>query len=855
MLKLFQKQKGITKQNQFTLKLKVDFISNISYKYDKQTEFEIEWKRGNQKGTLEGVFMNMDGEIKPKKQFQIPCQFIKKTIDGESEFASKTLSINLKKIEGKKKVSSKIATLKIDISQMANKEDPTLERQYSSTMKGIEDDDFKPYIEFKASVIKGPVILDNESDLSESDLESITLTPSSTSRRGSVSSTTSSGIHQSNNNAINNPDNISPTSSINGSVSSLAIGEQQQQQQFSNSIDNPFEFNHESTPKVDLLNNQQQQQQHQQQQINNNNILSPTDSIDSQILQYETTKTSDIRTSFDTSLLPEEESLNVYSGVSFSTSPTTSSSGTITGNGGEKDKSFFNTIMKRNKKNKDQTSPPEKHVTFDKSVRKRRHSTPTLGFFGISKIKEKDREKEKEKEKEKDNNSSTSNGSKKDKISISSLKSSLKNIGSPSLTSSQSIPDVISPPPLMEREETIADNQQTLLDEMALPSVQSVLLSRSEDFKSKYLTEEIILTKKPEYVDSVPVSAIVLYKCLFEWKQFNASNAYSFSKIIETMDYLSKRETMDREKAIYWLSTCFTLKFLLERSLSNSSKKGDYSQNDNSTQSPSNNFSNNSDKENIRFLIHRLKIYERSYWKLLWQNLRMELDKLLDRLCDIVKNRYFEHNPIFLNYLLTSLDYLEKRLPFQSLYSGVFKQIFYYSASKLSNRFYSDGQLINSICAVNLKLLLSSLTQWFQENKSLNYFYYFKIEMNSILQILDVLLIDKSSLKDPRVRADICPSLNSTQLAILLSSYQPEDYREEIDPSIIKQLQDDGIRNQELQSLNINSEIIFDLQQNPDPTKNIFSIQLPNTFIQHSNQLSSSFAKNLKFLSKTTPIY
>ncbi|EGC33145.1 hypothetical protein DICPUDRAFT_154839 [Dictyostelium purpureum] len=121
--------------------------------------------------------------------------------------------------------------------------------------------------------------------------------------------------------------------------------------------------------------------------------------------------------------------------------------------------------------------------------------------------------------------------------------------------------------------------------------------------------------------------------------------------------------------------------------------------------------------------------------------------------------------------------------------------------------------------------------------------------MNTLIQLLDVLIIDKVSLKDEAIRKNVCPSLTTTQLAIALCRFNPESDDEEVDPSIIKYLQDEGIRKHDIQNITTNVDQVLELTESPEPSKSIIDLKIPPNILPQTNQ------KLFKFLTKPTTIY
>ncbi|EDR41025.1 dilute domain-containing protein [Dictyostelium discoideum AX4] len=966
-LKIFNKKGG---NNQYTVKLKIDLISNVSYAYPKDTEFEIEWKRGVHRGVLPNVYMQSDGDIKPSTQFLIPCQFLKQKSDqGGEEFAPKSLIVNLRKVESKKK-TTKIATLQIDLSHMANKLESDKEKQYSSTMKGIIDQEFKPYIEFTTSVYKGLLSPEDFNDKSvfiapinvspPIDDTSISHSLYSDGRRNSVSSVsselseysniqeTSSSIGFGNNNNGNKKDhkrsnsngsnNSRGSNSSKGSNGSNGINGGNQKKisptsRHQRSTSDPFEFNFESTTPVtfsrkslrnsttlddDPLNSPSDQpifssdeEVKESNNLNNNNI-SPTNYSNRSISPTNSTQSLE---TFDKDIenqptLAETPTKSKKKMFSFSSKKKSKASPESNQRKNSKPENLNVSKIKGDEISTEEFSSGSESGGSPKPGKwKRRHSTPNVGFFSIKSFKDKEKQKEKEKEKEKEkklqsdfyntnqtldnltinetnenefeghhngldnNNNSNSNNNNNNNNNNSSMnnENSSKN-NKKSKNKKQSFDSNSSTSPTNKQEKSKDrknSKEKNFINKLTTSlnpnssnnnnnnnninnsngsdskdTLQSSLVTRHLDEKLKFLIDDMIVSKRPEYVGNIPISAIAIYKCIFEWKELSPNNNKCLTEMIETFDLMIKKKNIGKEKSFYWLSNSFTLGFLLEKSYENQK----ISRSEFNT-SPSINFSHNTESQNLKLLINIVQGYQRSFWSLYWDSVKLELSKVMDRLTEQLRVKEFETTPIFLNFLLSTLEFLEKRLPFQSVWPNIFKQIFFYVSGYLVNKFLTDNSLATTNNAVNTKLFISSLSQWFQENKELNYFYYFKMEMSTLVQILDVLVIDKDSLKDELVRKEICPSLTTTQLAIVLCRFNPENSSEEVDPAVIKYLQDEGIRKHDIQNITTNLDKIYELPDKPEPSRSIIDTKIPLNIFPQSNQ------KLFKFLTKPTTIY
>ncbi|EGC33146.1 hypothetical protein DICPUDRAFT_154840 [Dictyostelium purpureum] len=735
-LKLFNKKGG---GNQHTVKLKIDLISNVSYAFDKGTEFEIEWKRGAHRGVLPNVYMLNDGDIKPQTQFLIPCQLIKQKSDsGDSEFASKSLIINLRKVEGKKKGSTKISTLQIDLSHMANKPDPEKEKQYSSTMKGVIDQDFKPYIEFTASVYKGHLTPDDFEDSkvflnNEIPHEDNSVTHSLYSdRRGSISSVSSE---------------VSEYSNIQETTSEINHIEKNPTPKEDEDNSDPFDFSFNSSQPAEFS----------RKSLRNSVTLEESDPLQS---PHETPIfSSDEDRKKNSPTLQTPQSPNVISPTYSSRSesfnnldnPEVSPSIPQTPSKSKK----FSLFKSKKGKNESPDSNQRKGKPENQSISKlketsgfddlssgsgsdtesvgsngkeksgriwkRRHSTPNVGFFSIKSFKEKEKLKEKEKEfantpstdfgnltinetdennfinENNDLNKNSSLGKDHDVSKKEKKSKSHKKKGSVDSNSSSSPPGKDKSRKNSKEKNLLGKISSTLSSNSAINSsdskdaLQSSLVSRNLDEKIKFIVDDMIVNKRPEYVGNVPLSGIIIYKCLFEWKELSPHNNKCLTHVIETFDSMTQKKNMGKEKSFYWLSSLYTLGFLLEKS---------YEKGKGTEKSPSFTLSNNSETQNLKLFINLSHQYQKAFWSLYWDNIKIELDKVMGRVVEQIKAKEYEQSPIYMNFLLSMLDFFEKRLPFQSLWPNLFKQIFFYTNGYLVNKYLTDNSISNTNNAI-----------------------------------------------------------------------------------------------------------------------------------------------------------
>jgi len=867
-LKLFQNKKN---NNQFTIKLKVDLITNVSYAYSQDTEFLIEWKRGNHKGQLNNIFMQNDGDIRPTANILIPCLFTKKKIDSSSssslssslsssndyEFSAKSLTINLKKVGEKKKIE-KLSTLQIDLSHMVNKESASKERQYSSTMKGVDSNDFRPYIEFTASVHKGYLTPQDFEDSSsfyttEPPVEDISQSFSS-ERRSSVSSVSSELSDNTNFSQINAKDSSLETSDINDSserittttttttsTSSTKVSpDHYENSKNSNSSVDPFDFSFESSAPIQesyLSEKNHNRKESVSSQSSGSNSESPIFSSEDELEKLSLQSKDNNNNNNAPSSSGSSRKGSGSNGISMEPSPMLipsliSPPNTHKGDDGLSSKKKYSFSFK--KKNKSPTGSREKSPTKkSKSPNKNSKSSPSHytsnnngdnGGGGnsnneLSDSVEKERRGSFERLFKRRHSTPNLNG-----FSVKSFKDKSKGDSPSSPTMNEGSSGNMG----MEKKK-----EKTLLMKISNigserdSGVHSVLVSRSLDPKLEFSCQEMILSKRPEYCGNVPVSPLAIYKTLFEWKDFSNNNAACITKLTDSLNFLSKKKAMDKERAFYWLSSSYTMGHLMDRYYSNLMGKVG------KEKLPDDDLNKNSESQNIRYFLIKLNQYQKNFWHLYWDNLKIDLFKVMEKLIEKISVKNIEEQgPLYLNFLLGTLEFLEKRLPFPSLWPIIFKQVFFYTNGFLFNKFLTDTNVSSTTSAMNTKLFISDLNQWILENKDKNYFFYFKTEMNIILQILDVLMIDKSSLKEENIRRDICPSLSSTQLAILLCRFNPENTEEEVDPSLIKFLQDEGIRKEEIANITINLDTLTELPDNPEPNKNILDIKLPSYIFQ-----------------------
>ncbi|GAM18332.1 hypothetical protein SAMD00019534_015070 [Acytostelium subglobosum LB1] len=375
--------------------------------------------------------------------------------------------------------------------------------------------------------------------------------------------------------------------------------------------------------------------------------------------------------------------------------------------------------------------------------------------------------------------------------------------------------DFEKPSPL--KEEVVAASP--LKEESDMP-IQTVLFQRIavDEEKNTYLNEDVILNKKPEYMDGVPVSSLIVHKCLFESNDVNQESLMYFEKVIQSIGYLSLTDNMDKETSCYWLSNSLNFWYLMNYMYNQRIKNYGVAL-------------NHPEVKKLKSMEYKLHGYYQKFWKQLWRNLRTELDEVLAQVVHSMDGKEFNNSTIFTDFMVDTYDFVEKRVPYESVCSAIFKQVFNYTSGYLCNLFLCDVEHSNFEYAINVKLFICSVTQWISEHNQIASFVLFKSEMFRILQLLNVLMIDKQSLLEESTRKEICPSLRLTQLAILLLTYNSKNQDDEIDPSIIKSLQVQGIDNHEAQEFSICLDFVMDLPDCPEPnskflrTSQLFSKQ------------------------------
>ncbi|EGG25302.1 dilute domain-containing protein [Cavenderia fasciculata] len=842
-LKILNKtlKKGSSSIVPLTIFIKIDSISNIlqgnEHLCNRETLFELHWHRGNhRKGVIPNLSLNKDGELKPQNSIKIPCRFTRDS--STDELSTKKLTINLKKYEnGKKKSLIKLSTLQIDIAKIADKDDQK-PRQYTSTMKGCEEVKFKPYIEFTASIVNGI-----DEDVVDDDDDQYVSPPSN--RRESVSSLGSGGGSDPNHSHVNGDQSSDKNSSPGddpfdfnfdrGSTDFSKQSPENNRKSIGGELgrtESPISFStpptplHQSSPNIPINAGGRATPIPTQQQF-----MSPgTPSY-----LYERSLVNESSSSPGNKNLNTSQ-MNVQSPYSTTgvpsplapSPPKTARRNSIHGAQQKPEQKkrvkVFGFLMSDKQKQQLQSPTSDKPPSPAKESRwgKRRHSiTEAIPPSYMRDSVE---------------NTNTIVPPAEDASSTIANNGSLKN-------SNGSIPTTSPPSQQQQHHRQGSLTDQLNQNEERMDPIHSILMTRNSDDKLKFINEEMIIYKKPEYSESIPISSIVIYKCLFEWKEFSPHNHICLKRILESFDYLTKMEKMDRESSCYWLSNCYVLYYLLDNSYSsrvNSKSRGS------PEKSPKSDLSSNSETQNIKFTINCMKSFQKSFWRLFWRNIQIELEMVLKRMVQLIGDQDFQQSPLFVNYILSTIDFLEKRVPFQTLWPYVFKQIFFYTSSYFCNQFLENSTISNTTSVVNLKLLFSSITQWIQENKNLNYFYYYKIEMTPIFQMLDTLMIDKNTLIDENVRRDICPSLNPTQLAVLLLTYQSDQRNhDEIDPVVIKVLQDEGIKKQSLQ-ITTNLNIVFDLPESVEPSRRILDTKIPTSITSN---------KKMKFIYKNNQVY
>jgi hypothetical protein len=179
-----------------------------------------------------------------------------------------------------------------------------------------------------------------------------------------------------------------------------------------------------------------------------------------------------------------------------------------------------------------------------------------------------------------------------------------------------------------------------------------------------------------------------------------------------------------------------------------------------------------------------------SYCKLVQEKLEKEISALITAAAASNAQSLACWNPSeIIKVLRTQRTMLEDSLPFESLCEQVLRQATYYIGGRFLNILLdTEAKLCTCGNGMGIKMLAVQLDEFMDESipwRSV------QCKQNIMLarQAADVLLVNKGSLAQEPVRADVCPLLSLEQVTELLVAYTPDEFdTEPVHPGVISNI-------------------------------------------------------------------
>eukprot|EP01080_Neovahlkampfia_damariscottae_P000807 gene807-9057_t len=301
----------------------------------------------------------------------------------------------------------------------------------------------------------------------------------------------------------------------------------------------------------------------------------------------------------------------------------------------------------------------------------------------------------------------------------------------------------------------------------------------------KYIIENSILFFESKFEDEIPINLKIIYLTILEWNVFEKRKVFCLN-MLNSLDFILQNS--NTEKSIHWLNILYRLVNLFhkeeEKKTQNifsvlQKKDGLEIPKDSSEETVLQDMIENEDeKSDEMFEIFFKKINE-----LLMRTILQLINRELSPIIEILDDLFFEikktpnshtgltsYHEAQINFILEKLNGIYNQFQLQFIHKKVINYFFESILINLDeycfNTFITDASL--SIKGIQMKMLLSSIEQWFEEKgikTSTKYFSHSR-------QACDVCVIaHKSLLTDEQMREMMCPSLSLPQIAQLLGNF------------------------------------------------------------------------------------
>lgn len=350
--------------------------------------------------------------------------------------------------------------------------------------------------------------------------------------------------------------------------------------------------------------------------------------------------------------------------------------------------------------------------------------------------------------------------------------------------------------------------------EEELLQLKQELAFRQQQDDERFLIDEMVTFMQPTYsANGIPASAYVIFRSLLQWRAFHPANTRLLVHLTEAFDRLLTRHKNDADVLLYWLSTTASLLYLFCKELQVISIGG--------KGSPT------SESSSVKVFEGQLFSFASSFFSLYCKQAFEQLNTAISALITAAGDPNAQglscwDSSEIIAILTKHCAALESSIPFESLREQVLRQETHYIGARFLNVLLenSDGKKKLNLCTcahgMGIKMVLVQIDE-FMHDKVPWHSVICKQNIMKARHAADVLVVNKESLAQESVRADVCPSLSMPQVVCLLDAYAPDEFdTEPVHPGVISALR--GLIRQQQDPLNNN--IISEKQQQQTQQQN-----------------------------------
>ncbi|KAJ5072677.1 golgin [Anaeramoeba ignava] len=380
--------------------------------------------------------------------------------------------------------------------------------------------------------------------------------------------------------------------------------------------------------------------------------------------------------------------------------------------------------------------------------------------------------------------------------------------------------------------------EENIIQNKILISLKNYIRKLNNIQKENWIIKRCFFVSEQIYSNGIPVSAslVTQFFCNNGYLDGNNSNEPISRVLIESFEMLLKKFEKKNTNKIYWLlSNTIYFKHLFHKIFLSKTRQ---------QQNPNEEYSNflqhsflpknNNQNEKILKLISEIDRLFSVIYNLIIEKIRKRISTMILKILSQKSSK--SNNPIrklpdesyynpqiLVNYFDQLNQIFQKNSFPLDLINSIFSQIIYFIRSIILNSFLNNKSICRYGFAMDFKLTLSALFDWFESSSFSN----LKENLDSIKEIIDCVLANKLLLMDTLSFSScfsVCKSLNLFQVHKLLTNYGIDEFdQEKIFPkdlelfynqAIIYYSKKDLIHNFDPKKLELDESFIFQIENN-----------------------------------------